>query len=124
MTIKRIIIDTNALMAIADFKINLFEEIERICDFPYKTYVLDGTIVELKKIREEQRQKFKEQARLALAIIKAMKIPILLSTGKVDDQLVGHSKNDLVLTQDKELKRRLHKPYLTIRQKKKIVFIR
>ena len=122
---KKIILDTNALMAIAEFNIDLFSELERVCDFTYDLYILEGTIKELKKIMEEQRQKFKRAAKLALAIVKAKGIKKIASTDYVDDVLVEFSKKgDLVLTQDIELKKRLTKPYLTIRQKKKVVLMK
>ncbi len=121
---KRVILDTNALMAIEEFKLKLFDELEAVCDFNYEVYVLEGTIKELKKIQEEQRMKYKRAAKLALGIIKVLKIKQLPSQGHVDDSLVEHSKQgDFVLTQDIGLKRRLTRPYLTIRQKKKIFLV-
>lgn len=121
---KKIIIDTNALLAIAEFKLDIFSALQECCDFLYKTYVLSGTIKELEKIIEEQRGKYKWAAKLSLSLLKAKKVGILKETGYVDDLLVEHSKKgDLVLTQDKELKRRLSKPYFTIRQKKKIIMV-
>ena len=122
---KKIILDTNAVMAIAEFKIDLFSELETACDFTYELFVLSGTIKELNKIMEEQRQKFKRAAKLALAIIKAKGIKKIQSTEYVDDVLVKYSKKgNLVLTQDIALKKRLTKPYLTIRQKKKIMIVK
>ena len=122
---KKIILDTNALMAIAEFKIDIFSELERICDFTYDLYILEGTIKELKKIMEEQRQKFKRAAKLALAIVKAKGIKKIASSNYVDDELVELSKKgNLVLTQDIELKKRLTKPYFTIRQKKRVVLVK
>jgi rRNA-processing protein FCF1 len=121
---KKVILDTNALMAISEFKLKLFDELEKVCDFNYDIYVLTGTIKELNKIQEEQRMKYKRAAKLALGIIKVLKIKQLPSEGHVDDSLVEQSKNgDLVLTQDLGLKRRLTRPYLTIRQKKKIFLV-
>lgn len=121
---KQIILDTNALMAIAEFKIDLITELEKAYDFPYELCVLEGTIKELYKIQEEQREKFKRAAKLALGIIKVKKIKVLPSFGYVDKELVKHSKlGDLVLTQDIELKKELSLPYLTIRQKKRIMVI-
>ena len=121
---KQIILDTNALMAISEFQLKLFDELEVACDFNYEVFVLEGTIKELKKIQEEQRMKYKRAAKLALGIIKVLKLKKLPSDGHVDDALVEYSKNGaLVLTQDIGLKRRLSKPYLTIRQKKKISVI-
>ena len=121
---KKIIIDTNALMAIGELKIDLFTEIDSICHFKYKLYVLQGSINELKRIIKEQRGKFKRSAALVLSLLKAKKIEVFHSERNVDDVLAVLSHQGvLVLTQDRELKRRLMKPYLTIRQKKKVVMI-
>jgi rRNA-processing protein FCF1 len=121
---KQIIIDTNALMAIAEFKIDIFSELERVCDFNYDLFILEGIVKELNKIMEEQRGKYKRAAKLALSIIKAKGIKKIASTGYVDDDLVILSqKGSLVLTQDFPLKKRLTKPYLTIRQKKKVILV-
>jgi len=121
---KRIIIDTNAWMTIADFKIDLFSELEKCCDFSYEICVLQGTIDELRKIISEQRARYRQAALLAICIIEVKKVQIIPETGNVDDLLVQHSKEgDLILTQDAALKKRLKRPYLTIRQKKKILVI-
>ncbi len=119
---KQIIIDTNAWMAIVEFKLDIFTALERDCDFPYKIAVLQGTIDELRKIVSEQRAKFRQAALLVLGIIKVKKVLEIPSVGNVDDALVEFSrKGNLVLTLDSDLKKRLHKPYLTIRQKKMII---
>ncbi len=121
---KQVIIDTNAWMAITEFKLDIFAALERDCDFSFKAVVLQGMIDELEKIVSEQRSKFRQAALLALGIIKVKKIKILPEIGNVDDLLVKHSKEgDLVLTQDAALKKRLKKPYLTIRQKKRIILV-
>ncbi len=122
--LKRIILDTNALMAIAEFKIDLISELEKAADFPYELCVLEGSIKELKKIQEEQREKFKRAAKLALGIISVKKIKVLPSQGYVDAELVKYSKSgDLILTQDVNLKKELNLPYLTIRQKKRVMLV-
>ncbi|HLC52033.1 MAG TPA: DNA-binding protein [Candidatus Nanoarchaeia archaeon] len=122
---KKIILDTNALMAVAEFKLDIFTELERCCDFNYKLYVLSGTIDELRKIIEEQRGRFKRAAKLALDLLKAKKVPIIPTTGSVDDLLVKYSlAGDLILTQDYNLKKRLTKPYLIIRQKNYVVLVK
>jgi len=121
---RLIIIDTNAWMAITEFKLDIFAALERDCDFSYKVAVLQGTINELHKIVSEQRAKFRQAALLALGIINATKVKVLPEIGDVDDALAAHSKEgNLVLTQDAALKKRLKKPYLTIRQKKKIMMV-
>lgn len=122
---KQIIIDTNALVAMSEFKIDLFTELERICDFPYKITILIGTLEELNRIYQESKGKYKASAKLALDILKKKNIEIIPEEGYVDDLLVELSKKgNIVLTQDIELKKRLSRPYLTIRQKKTIIFIR
>jgi len=121
---KQIIIDTNALMAISEFKIDLFSAIQECCDFSYKLNVLQGTLDELDKIEREQKGKFKRAANLASKIIKSKKVNVINKKGNVDNLLVDYSKKGyLVLTQDIILKRRLKKPYLTIRQKKRIIVV-
>ena len=121
---KQLIIDTNAWMAITEFKLDIFAALERDCDFSYRIVVLQGIVEELEKIISEQRGRFRQAALIALGILKVKKIKILPEIGNVDDLLVQHSKEgDLVLTQDAALKKRLKRPYLTIRQKKKIMMV-
>ncbi len=121
---KQVIIDTNAWMAITEFRLDIFAALERDCDFPYKVAVLQGTIDELRKIISEQRAKFRQAALVALGIIEAKNIKIIPEVGDVDELLVEHStQGDLILTQDAALKKRLKKPFLTIRQKKKIIVV-
>ena len=122
---KKIILDTNALMAIAEFKLDIFSSLNECCDFKFRIYVLEGTIKELEKIKNKQRGKYKRGAQLALSLLKFKKIGVLKGKGDVDDLLVEHSiKDDLVLTQDIALKKRLVKPYLTIRQKRKVFLVK
>lgn len=121
---KKIIIDTNALMAIAQFKMDIFSALEKWGNFRYQTYLLSGTLEELEKILAKQKGKNKTAAKLALKIVKLKKIPVLIAKGDVDKLLVKYSQEGaLILTQDQLLKKKLNRPYLTIRQKKKIVII-
>ena len=121
---KKIIIDTNVLMAISELSLDVFTAIDDFCDFTYSLQVLEGTITELEKIKEEQRGKFKMAASLALQLLKAKNVKTIPSIGHVDDILVEYStKGYLIITQDVLLKKRLHKPYLTIRQKKMVVMV-
>ena len=54
---KTILLDTNFLMLSAQFNVDIFSEIERICNFNYKLYVLDKTVDELKYIVVKQKGK-------------------------------------------------------------------
>jgi len=121
----KVILDTNALMAVSAFKVDVFSALERSCDFKYTLCVLSGTVKELEKVSKEQRMKYARAAKLALSLLKAKKVTIVKSSGYVDDVLVDYSHGgDLVLTQDVNLKKRLSKPYLTIRQKNRVVVVR
>src|SRR3989338_3065849 len=105
---KLIILDTNALMNSIQWKIDIFSELERVCDFAYQLAVVQGTLTELKKIQMEQRGKFRDAAKLALLLLKKKKVKVLPEEGYVDDVLVKHSQQgDVILTQDKELKKKL-----------------
>ena len=48
---KRIILDTNALMAINEFKLDVFSAIERGMNEPYELVVLDGVLDDIKQQR-------------------------------------------------------------------------
>ena len=77
---------------------------------------------ELKQIKKQQRGRFRKSAVLALQLLS--RVPILPSQGKVDDELVRLSQQgNLIITQDRTLKKRLSPPYLTIRQKKKLMLV-
>ena len=120
-----VLIDTNVLVTSVQWKIDVFSEIEKACDFAYQLAVLQGTLTELKKIQTEQRGRFRDAAKLALLLLKNKKVPVLQEQGYVDDLLAKHSRQgDVIFTQDRELKKRLVKPYLTLRQKKYVVLQR
>lgn len=125
---KKLILDTNFLMAVSQFKVDIFSEIRRICDFPYELFIVDKTVDELKSIIEKQAGKNKAAAKLALTIIKTKKIKkINTKEGTVDElvlKLAG--KDTVVATQDMELKRRLRQKNISLivlRQKKYLVLI-
>ena len=117
-----IILDTNILMAIPQFKIDIFTELERLCDFPYQITILDRTIDELESIKANH----KLAASIALQLIKKKNIDITTTSQKklVDDILVDFShQGSIIATQDMALKRKLKKPYITLRKKKYLIII-
>jgi rRNA-processing protein FCF1 len=122
----KIILDTNFLMAICQFKVDIFEKIKEAMPYKYKLYVCEGIIEELEKIKKIGNIKDKTAANVALELIKSKNINIILKDEKnnihfVDDLLVELSeKNDFfIATQDMALKKRLKK-YIYLRQKKLI----
>lgn len=120
---KAIILDTNFLTIPAEFKVDIFSEIDRICNFNYSLFVLDKSLDELEKIVETQKGKEKAKARLALQLVKNKEIIILKTNSDktVDDLLVELSddKNNIIATQDRELRKRLKgKNTIFLRNKK------
>ena len=124
----QIILDTNFLLIPAQFKVDIFSEIERICDFPYKIYILEQSIDELNKIILEQKGKNKAAAKLALQLIKQKGLNTIGISKKdsVDNILANLPEKDyIVATQDIELKRRLKAKnikIITLRNKKYLQF--
>jgi len=100
----RLILDTNFIIYLLKYKIELPKE--------YKIYILDKSIKELEKLK----------ANLALKFIKVKNISLIKtkSSRNVDDLLLTF-KDDIIATQDKELKKSLkqkHIKIMIIRQKK------
>ena len=107
-----IILDTNFLLIIPQFKVDIFKELERICDFKYKISILDKTLEELKNKKDEK---------LVKEIIKKKNINIIKTNSDkyVDDILKDiKDKNTIIATNDKELKKQLKKPIIILKQKK------
>jgi len=125
---RKIILDTNFLVSIVRFKVDLFSELRRICDFKYAVCIVDGIINELEKLIETGKPKDKIAARISLELIRKKKIQITKISPKnkrvknVDLLILNLIKegNFIVATQDKELKREIRKkgvPLIVLRQK-------
>ena len=118
---KKIILDTNFLLIPAQFKVDIFSEIDRIIKDKYQLFVLKGTIKELNKIIEEQRSKYKLAAKLALKLIKAKGLKILdINQKPVDKILINLSNEYIIATQDRELKKKI-KSKIILRKKQYLV---
>ena len=113
---KIIIIDTNFLLAISQFKIDIFDEISRICPFPYKLCILDKTLEELNNLA--QKQKTKSHVNIALKLIKDLEVIKTNSDDSVDKLLKKQPEDIIIATQDMELKKSLkNHTLIVIRQK-------
>ena len=120
--------DTNFLMAPFEFKVDVFSEFNRICDFNYKLLVFSRTIDELKSIIEKQSLKHKKAAQFALKLIKLKGIGIIKSAQKDVDALIldSISSDTIIATQDILLKKELLKKgasVVILRQKKYLQLI-
>lgn len=111
-----IVLDTDFLLSSIEFKVDIFTELKRICNFPYQIAVLDKTLEELEN---------KKNSKLALNLIEKNKVKaITTKKDKIVDDLLLEQNNIIVATQDKALKEKLKKrrlPIITIRQKKYLV---
>lgn len=111
-----IVLDTDFLLSSIEFKVDIFTELKRICNFPYQIAILDKTLEELEN---------KKNSKLALSLIKSKNLNIITTKrDKIVDDLLLEQKNIIVATQDKELKEKLKKrklPVITIRQKKYLI---
>lgn len=123
--IKHIILDTNMLMAITQCHVDIFSELRRVCDFPYDISVLDKTLSELGRITKAASGADKRAANIATSLIKNAKDITLLVTPSAisaDDALTELShKGYIIVTQDAALKKRLKRPYITLRKKQHLI---
>jgi len=123
--IKKIILDTNFLLIPAQFRVDIFSEINRICHFNYQLYILDKTIGELEKIiQSRQKGKNKAAAKLALVIIKKKKIKTIKTESEEHVDILLLKENAIIATQDMGLIKRLKeakKKIIRLRQKKYLV---
>ncbi len=125
METKKILLDTNFLLIPAQFKVDIYSELERICPFKYELCVLDKSLDELNNIIKTQKGASREAGKLALAILRLKKPKVLKTTSKqyVDSIILG-LKGYIVATQDQALRRALRAKgtqLITLRQKKYLV---
>jgi len=116
---QKIVLDTNFLLIPGQFKIDIFSEIDRICNFKYQLCVVDKTLDELESIVKKQKGKDKAAAKLALQLLKRKDLKILPTQAGigVDESLIG-LKGCIIATQDAELKRKLGKSLIVMVGKK------
>lgn len=110
---RKILLDTNFLVAPFQLNVSIFEELDRMYPFN-EVYALEDSIQEARSI---EGGKYGE---LVDKLIEVQDIKVLETEGEgtVDDLLVNISSEFVVATNDKELKKRL------IDDGKEVVFIR
>ena len=130
----KIILDTNFLISSVRFKVDIFSELQRICDFKYQACIIDGILDELKRLVEIGKPKDKIAAKISLELVKKENIKIIKTYPKnkrvknVDFLILNLIKKEdfIVATQDKELKREIRKkgvPIIVLRQKRYLKLI-
>ncbi len=122
---KKIILDTNFLLLPLSKNIDIFSEIDSLMYEPYRLFIIKESLDELKSIIKTQKGKHKQEAKLALQLIKKKGISIfkqkhlnMPDNSKnliVDDIILECAGPDtIVATQDKELKKKLIKKGINI----------
>lgn len=117
---KKILLDTNFLLAVGESNIDIFTELRKTCDFNYQLFTLDKVVQEIKNIIKKQRGKNKKNAEFALKLLKKIKI-IKTKEGFTDDIITKLSKNYIVATQDINLRKRLKGKKIIVRQTKYLI---
>ena len=108
-----IVLDTNIILYALKYRIDLFQEINRICNFKYEIKIIDKTLKELEN---------KPNGKLALRFIKEKNIKLINSkNGYVDKILLSLPRDCIIATNDKDLKTKLkskNHPIIILKQKK------
>jgi len=127
MVKKNVVLDTSFLMKCAEWRIDVFSELDRVCDFSYAATYVPGVLDELKTL-EAKGGKTKQYVKIVHLFLKKATVLKTVKKGLVDDVIVEYAKNhvnSVVATHDSELKKRvkvLGRPVVYIRQKKYLVF--
>lgn len=125
----KIIIDTNFLLIPGQFRVDIFSEVKRVCDFPYELCVIDGTLEELKSIQTDKSQKGKDKAaaKMGLQMLKLQKHNVIASKAETVDYAIidycTNHENTVVATQDIALRKKLKElvpkiKFITLRSRK------
>ena len=125
---KKIILDTNFLMIPLQFKVDIFSELERICNFNYKLCIFGQSVDELINIVEKQKGKSRNAAQFALKLIRLKNIGVLKAEGRSVDSIIlkNSGKDTVIATQDRLLKKKLLEKGVSViilRQKKYLQLI-
>ncbi|MBN2454315.1 nucleotide-binding protein [Candidatus Woesearchaeota archaeon] len=130
---KTILLDTNFLLIPGQFNVDIFAEIDRICDFEHEIAVAEVSLQELRKVMVQGSGRDKAAAKLGLELLEHKRVKILESPQKVfkgvDDFLlaIAAEKGFIVATADRELRKRLKEagvPVIVLRQKQHLQLLR
>jgi uncharacterized protein len=121
----KIFLDTNFLLIPAQFRVDIFQEIDRIITQKYDLIIIPQIIEELNKIAKESK-KHESEARIALELAKKCQIleisPSIQGIGEVDEIILQSAINYnwIVATNDAALRKKLRShqiPTITLRNK-------
>jgi uncharacterized protein len=121
--IIEIIIDSNALFAPLQFKIDIYGELERILNRRFELVLLSSVLNELRTLASEGRPKIRKMAAFAIEFAEKCRYVEVRSAAKtVDDTIIDVAAKfkTPVLTNDAQLRKRLRDisvPVIYVRQK-------
>jgi len=117
---KKIILDTNFLLIPGQFGVDIFSELQRICDFKYGLFILDSIKDELEKLAAKGRDRASAKLGMELVENKCLGVIKTEKLKNVDEMLIelGRNPDIIIATQDKALKRELRS------NKTNIIFLR
>ena len=109
---RKIILDTNFLLIPGQFGVDIFSEIDRLCDFKHELVVVPETLIELESIiKGKGSKKDKMAAGLGLQLMKKHKVKTLKYRKlykRADEAIISVAATDgFVATQDNGLRKRL-----------------
>ncbi|MEI7961092.1 MAG: hypothetical protein WCI04_02035 [archaeon] len=101
----KILLDTNFLLTIVRYKIHGLEEIKQ--KLPAEFYTLSRILFELAGLGKSDK-KVKKEVSIVEQMLRNNNVKVLDSTiENVDNELIGLSKEYVIATNDKELRRRV-----------------
>lgn len=121
----KILLDTNFLLIPAQFRIDIFQEIDRIITQKYDLIIIPHIINELNEIAKKSK-KYESEARIALELAKKCQIveidPPIQGIKEVDEVILQSAINHkwIVATNDAALRKKLRSrqiPTITLRNK-------
>ncbi|MBS3166813.1 hypothetical protein J4403_01235 [Candidatus Woesearchaeota archaeon] len=124
----KVLLDTNFLLIPGQFRVDIFESIDKATEEKVDFYVLDVSLKELEKVSKTGKMRDRTAARIGLELVKKAKVVKTESIKNVDTLLLEAAvkHNFVVATQDRELKNRLKEVdihVLTLRQKKYVKMV-
>jgi rRNA-processing protein FCF1 len=114
----KVVLDTNALLAPANYKIDVVTEISRLVPNA-ELVVLDATLRELSQHPD------RKAAKLALSIIDRCGVKSVASSGKTDDAIISYAEKNgaVVFTNDAAMMEKCRKRRIKLMFVKKNKFI-
>jgi len=124
----KVILDSNALFVPLQFKIDIFEELEKLLNMKFELILLSPIRRELENLAENGSPKMRKNASYALKMAEKCKLV------ELDEKIAGSSPDDTifqvarewkspVFTNDRELRKRLRNinvPVIYVRQKSRL----